>query len=100
MAVFPGTHVQLQRFFNENGGPTNTLKSGIKKPTLDVEPKHILAKAGDILLCHYQLARISVPNTSPDVRYMVYFRLYNSRHNPMTYKEEAMTNIWLDYQGV
>jgi hypothetical protein len=39
------------------------------------KPHQICAKAGDVILCHYQLAHTISPNTSPNIRYCVYFRL-------------------------
>ena len=39
------------------------------------DPVPVTGRAGDAVLCHYQLAHTAGPNTSPHIRYAVYFRL-------------------------
>ena len=51
-------------------------------PDIDLgRPEPVLARAGDIVLSHYQLAHAAGPNTSPHVRYAVYFRLKRKGHD-------------------
>ncbi len=63
-------------------------------------PIQIQAKAGDVVLCHYQLAHTIAPNVSPNIRYAIYFRLHSLNHPPQTYRPESITNIWLDYPAM
>ena len=40
------------------------------------------------------------PNSSPNIRYVVYFRLFAKDHRPGSYRKEALTNIWMDWKGL
>jgi len=62
--------------------------------------RQVTAKAGDVILAHFQLAHSIAPNTSPQIRYAIYFRLHAKTHPPGTYRPEAMRNVWLDYEGL
>jgi hypothetical protein len=95
LAVWPGTHHLYEQYFQEHGW--ESLLDGM--PPVDLpEPEQLTAQAGDVVLCHYQLAHGITPNVSPNIRYAIYFRLYHSEHE--AYSKESMTNIWLEWPGM
>ena len=95
LAVWPGTHRLYENYFREHG--PESLFTGM--PPVDLlQPVHMLGKAGDVVLCHYQLAHAAVQNVSPHVRYAIYFRLHHINHDAQW--KEAMTNIWLEWDGM
>ncbi|HZP85116.1 MAG TPA: hypothetical protein VFB21_26000 [Chthonomonadaceae bacterium] len=51
-----------------------------------------------VVLVHYELAHSAAPNVSPHVRYALFFRLTYTEHD--AHKWEAMTDIWLEYEGM
>jgi len=95
LAVWPGTHRIYERYFREHG--PESLLTGMPPVTLP-DPEHVLGRAGDVVLCHYQLAHGVAQNVSPHIRYAIYFRLHHIDHE--TRWKEAMTNIWLEWDGM
>ena len=69
-----------------------------KPPVAIPEPVQVLAKAGDIILAHYQLAHGVTPNVSPHTRYAIYFRLQHIDHDAIGL--DAMTDIWREWEGI
>lgn len=93
--VWPGSHHICAEYLREHG--PETLIPGI--PPLDLPaPEQITAQAGDIALCHYQLAHSAAPNVSPHVRYAVFFRLTHVDHD--AHKMEVLTDIWREWDGM
>eukprot|EP01043_Picozoa_sp_COSAG02_P013659 COSAG02_NODE_550_length_20437_cov_4.270676_9_plen_512_part_00 len=62
-------------------------------------PEQVLARPGDVIIAHYQLAHCIAPNVSDVLRQCVYFRLTHRRRPPSSYCPEAMTNIWSEFAG-
>lgn len=91
--VWPGTHLQYEEYFREHG--PEALLNGM--PPIDMpEPIQIKGKAGDIVLCHYQLAHGIGPNVSPNIRYATFFRI-----NHVEVKDDwkaPMKDIWMHYR--
>jgi ectoine hydroxylase-related dioxygenase (phytanoyl-CoA dioxygenase family) len=95
LTVWPGTHGIYESYFREHG-PESLLSC---MPPVDLpQPVQLTGKAGDIVLCHYQLAHGVALNVSPHVRYAIYFRLHHVEHAAQW--KEAMTDIWLEWDGV
>jgi ectoine hydroxylase-related dioxygenase (phytanoyl-CoA dioxygenase family) len=95
LAVWPGTHHLYEQYFREHGW--ESLLKGM--PPVDMpEPEQLTAQAGDVVLCHYQLAHGITANLSPNIRYAIYFRLHHVEHD--TYSKQAMTDIWLEWPGM
>ncbi|HZO89975.1 MAG TPA: phytanoyl-CoA dioxygenase family protein [Chthonomonadaceae bacterium] len=93
--VWPGTHHCYERYFQEH--TPQSLLDGM--PPIEMpEPVQIQGKAGDVVLVHYELAHSAAPNVSPHVRYAIFFRLTHVDHEE--HKWEAMTDIWLEYEGM
>lgn len=93
--VWPQTHTLFQEYFKANG--PESLLNGM--PAIELpEAKQLLAKAGDVMLVHYEVAHAAAINVSPHVRYAIYFRLKHIDHDDR--KWETMTDIWLDWEGL
>jgi ectoine hydroxylase-related dioxygenase (phytanoyl-CoA dioxygenase family) len=95
LAVWPGTHHTYEQYFQEHGW--EALLNGMPPVTLP-EPEQLTAQAGDVVLCHYQLAHGITPNLSPHIRYAIYFRLHHVEHE--AYGKQTMTDIWLEWPGL
>jgi hypothetical protein len=95
LAVWPGTHRIFERYFCEHG--PEALLEGM--PPIEMpKPVQMLGRAGDIVLCHYQLAHTIAQNASPHIRYALYFRLHETQHAANW--KQAMTDIWLEWAGM
>lgn len=94
--VWPGTHRQFAKYFEEHGADPD-LKLGI--PPVDLpEPVQIKAKAGDMILAHYQLAHTAVANLSPAIRYAVYIRLHHADRPKDSL--DVLTDLWKYWYGM
>lgn len=95
LAVWPGSHHLYEQFFRKHG--PDSLLDGM--PDVDLpEPEQIIGEAGDVVLCHYQLAHGVASNLSPHIRYAVYFRLHHVDHEMN--RKECMVNLWLEWEGL
>jgi hypothetical protein len=95
LVVWPGTHALYQDYFRRRG-PQSLLEG---MPDLPLgEPVPVTGRAGDAVLCHYQLAHAAGPNTSPHVRYAAYFRLEHVDHKRQRW--ECLTDIWREWPGI
>jgi hypothetical protein len=93
--VWPGTHATLARHFAEHG--TAGLLTGFPPIELPA-PRQLRARAGDVLLAHYQLAHGAAANVGPHVRYAVFFRLFHTTHETST--TATMTDLWREWEGL
>ncbi len=94
-SVWPGTHRQFEGYFREVG--PQALLDGM--PKVEMPPfRQITARAGDAVLCHYQLAHGVAGNASPHVRYAIFFRLSHVDHDAVHW--ECMTDIWREWAGM
>jgi ectoine hydroxylase-related dioxygenase (phytanoyl-CoA dioxygenase family) len=95
LSVWPGSHHIFEKHFRENG--PQSLFNGM--PKVELPPGHqVKARAGDAVLCHYQLGHGVTPNVSPYVRYGIFFRLKHREHDANSM--EVMTDIWKHWPGV
>ncbi len=93
--VWPGSHLKFEAWFREHG--PESLLDGM--PAIDyAEPRQLTGQAGDVVLCHYQVAHAAGPNVSPHVRYAAIFRVHHLEHG--SHRPEAMTNLWLEWPGI
>jgi hypothetical protein len=95
LAVWPGTHRTFETYFRERG--PESLLDGMPKVPMPA-PQQITGKAGDAVLCHYQLAHGIAGNASPHIRYAIYFRLHHVDHDALHW--ECMTDIWREWEGM
>ncbi len=93
--VWPGTHRAYEKYFQTHG-----VESFLKgTPPIDLpEPVPIRARAGDAVLCHYQLGHGVAPNFSSQIRYAVFFRILHREHE--THYREVLGDIWRDWPGI
>ena len=95
LTVWPGTHRLYENYFKQHG--PQSLLNGM--PPLDLpQPQQITAQAGDAVLCHYQLAHGITGNSSPFIRYGIFFRLTHKNHD--AWQWDCMTNIWHEWAGM
>jgi hypothetical protein len=95
LVVWPGTHRLHEQWFREQG--PRALLEGMPKIALPA-PVPVTGRAGDVVLCHYQLAHATSRNTSPHIRYAVYFRLKHRAHE--RHKWESLTDLWREWPGL
>lgn len=94
--VWPGTHRLFASYFAEHGADPD-LKLGI--PPIDLpEPVQIKAKAGDMILAHYQLAHTATANISNSIRYAVYIRMHHADRPKDSL--DVLTDIWKYWYGM
>jgi len=95
LTVWPGSHRRYESYFRDNG--PKSLLAGMPPIALP-DPVEVTGKAGDVVLCHYQLAHAVGTNTSPHVRYAVYFRLKSRGHDGRRW--ECLTDLWKEWTGL
>ncbi|GCE05628.1 hypothetical protein [Dictyobacter aurantiacus] len=93
--VWPGTHRLYEQYFREH--TPQSLLQGMPDTPLP-EPQQVTASAGDAALVHYQLAHTIAGNTSPFIRYGIFFRLSHIEHDALHW--ECMTDIWREWLGM
>jgi hypothetical protein len=93
--VWPGTHATLARHFAAHG--TDELLRGFP-PIPMPAPRQLVARAGDALLAHYDLAHGAAANFGPHVRYAVFFRLFHAAHDAAS--TATMTDPWREWEGL
>jgi hypothetical protein len=93
--VWPGTHRLYEQYFRERG--PQALLEGMPPVELP-EPQQLIAGPGDAVLCHYQLGHGIGGNSSPHIRYAIYFRLSHIEHDANHW--ECMTDIWREWEGM
>ncbi len=95
LAVWPGTHRLFEQYFRDKG--SQALIEGM--PQIPMPPGvQTTGRAGDAFLCHYQLAHGIAGNSSPFIRYAIYFRLKHVDHESVHW--ECMTDIWREWAGM
>jgi Phytanoyl-CoA dioxygenase (PhyH) len=95
LVVWPGSHRVYEDHFRRHGG--RSLLDGLPDIPLPA-PEPIIGRAGDIVLCHYQLAHAGGPNSSPRIRYSVYFRVKAAGHDGR--KWDCLADLWREWPGV
>jgi hypothetical protein len=92
--VWPGSHFILEKHFSERGKAA--LEEGMPNIALG-KAEQLLAKPGDVVLCHYQLAHSAAPNVSDDDRIAIFFRMWFNELVAPEAKEQRwhnLTHIW------
>ena len=87
--VWPSSHLRIERYFRERGH--QAMLDGVPQIPLG-EPHQIRATAGDVILCHYQLAHAAAVNLTARDRIAVYFRL--SLADLAEHRWHRLTHIW------
>ena len=99
LGVWPGTHHLYERYFRDHGHEI-LMRDGAEgmPPIAMPQPEMVTARAGDVILVHYQIAHCASPNVSPHPRYAIYFRLQHVEYKAQLF--EALTDIWLEWDGM
>jgi len=93
--TWPGTHRLYERYFQARG--SQSLLEGM--PPIELPAPHqITGRAGDAVVCHYQLGHGIAGNSAPHIRYAVFFRLFHVDHEQLHW--ECMTDIWREWHGM
>jgi hypothetical protein len=95
LTVWPGSHRLYEAYFRAQG-PKSLL--GGMPPVALPAPVEVTGRAGDLVLCHYQLAHAVGANTSPHVRYAVYFRIKSRGHDGRRW--DCLTDLWKEWPGL
>ena len=99
--VWPGSHLLLAEYFAKRG--ERARREGMPAIPLG-QPKQLLCKAGDVVLCHYNLAHGAAVNTSDFDRYAVFFRFTHRTFDRDVYQDapqtewKHLTKIWTDWK--
>lgn len=93
--VWPGTHRLYEQYFREH--TPQSLLQGMPAVALP-QATQVKVRAGDAALCHYQLAHGIAGNSSPFIRYAIFFRLTHIDHDALHW--ECMTDIWREWAGM
>mmetsp|Transcript_17291 Transcript_17291/g.45089 ORF Transcript_17291/g.45089 Transcript_17291/m.45089 type:complete len:409 (-) Transcript_17291:66-1292(-) len=102
--VFPGSHRTLLPLLKEQvaaGSPLFSQESALdpEKPRFD-NGVQVLASPGDAVFAHQKLAHRGGPNTSPNIRYQVYFRLSHVDHAKHRESGALLDDLWVEFDGV
>jgi ectoine hydroxylase-related dioxygenase (phytanoyl-CoA dioxygenase family) len=60
----------------------------------------LIARAGDVVLCHQKLAHHGGVNGSDKIRYQVYFRVHHVDHQKYVESGAVLDNLWLEFEGL
>lgn len=106
--MWPGSHRLLEAYYREHGA--ETLANGL--PPIDLgEPVELTGRRGDVLISHYQLGHAVGRNTSPHIRYGLFFRVFAADHlerirsagkNAVTEPRDLLpfSDLWLEWPGM
>jgi hypothetical protein len=95
LTVWPGTHWKMAEYFRTHD------HREMKTPTPRIElpqPQAIIGSAGDMIIANYLTVHGVWPNSSPNVRYAVFFRVYSIDHAETQW--EAIRDPWLQWHGL
>lgn len=96
LTVYPGTHRTIAEYIAKNG--TDSLRAGIGRKIEMPEGVQITGKAGDAVICHYQLAHDKEQNLSHQIRYAAYWRLWHKHAESC--QTEGLTDIWREWPAI
>eukprot|EP00037_Helgoeca_nana_P023625 m.245917 g.245917 ORF g.245917 m.245917 type:complete len:220 (+) comp26413_c0_seq3:968-1627(+) len=102
--VFPGSHHTLLPLLKEQVMAGSSLFSKEADPAADKPQFHngvqLRAMAGDAVFAHQKMAHRGGPNTSPNIRYQVYFRLSQVDHAEYMASGALLEDLWVEFDGV
>lgn len=93
--VVPGSHLAMAKHLKKVGW--EVLRKGCPKIPLG-EPRQILGRAGDAVICHYLLLHDGEKNRSPHIRYAAFFNLSQARHHAQW--RESLCDPFLEWPGL
>jgi hypothetical protein len=96
-AVWPGSHHQYEAHFRQRG--RQALNEEMPELEMQRPMEQLYAEPGDAVLCHYALGHTVVANSSPHIRYAVYFRIWHTDYAD-TDRWDCLTDIWREWVGL
>ena len=94
--VWPGSHLTVEQHLEQQG--VDVLTRGCPQCDWPRPPVQVTGQAGDAVIAHHQLIHTAAPNTSPNIRYGIIFRL---RHVDCgEFANKAYTDIWHEWEGL
>eukprot|EP01006_Ploeotia_vitrea_P019806 TRINITY_DN52049_c0_g1_i1.p1 TRINITY_DN52049_c0_g1~~TRINITY_DN52049_c0_g1_i1.p1 ORF type:complete len:444 (-),score=40.52 TRINITY_DN52049_c0_g1_i1:130-1461(-) len=107
LAVFPGGHKIAHEEMKQEGGvallrsqPDNNAWRDRVRNRIRGTAQQVKTNVGDVVIFNGLLPHTITPNASPDVRYMVYFRLEHGSRQPISAEVVDMWAHWDGLQGV
>lgn len=95
--VWPGSHHQIEAYFREHG--LDDMLANPRTPKVEgIEPVQIQARAGDVVIAHYQLLHGVAMNLAPWPRYACFFRVTHPTHHDN--RLDALTDLWKEWPGL
>ncbi|WP_274650887.1 phytanoyl-CoA dioxygenase family protein [Paenibacillus humicola] len=101
--VYPGSHRLYRHYFEEHGPcvllTEEAFRTMHRSPNVMLpEPVQVTGRAGDLVICHYQLIHGGGPNVSSSIRYSCYYRVY---HREVTQDwETPLVEMWKHWPGL
>lgn len=94
--AYPGSHWLIQEHFRRQGTAEVEQRgeAALPKSLPLAEARQVHIRAGDVMVAHYNLAHSVAPNTSPHIRYMVYFRVHSRLRTVEEYSPLHLTDMW------
>lgn len=101
--TFPGSHRKYEQYFKEHGPDVLLTEESFgtihHSPNVPLgNPVPVTGKAGDIILCHYQLIHSVGPNVWHNIRYACFFRIDHIERSRDW--RAPLTNIWMHWPGM
>ncbi|MDA1190411.1 MAG: hypothetical protein O3A46_01865 [Candidatus Poribacteria bacterium] len=94
--VWPKSHRAFQDYFIEHGH--EVLANGMPQIDLPEPPVMITGKPGDVVIAHHQIVHCAAPNSSPNIRYGVIFRIRHKDCGEVGL--DAYKDIWREWPGI
>merc|ERR1711879_243065 len=104
LVAFSGSHHVLQPLIRgeveaESGMFSNESGAAERKPAL-TGGQQILLQPGDAVLLHQKVAHRVGVNTSPNIRYQIYFRLSHVDHGLKLEDGSLLDDLWTEFEGL
>mmetsp|Transcript_28452 Transcript_28452/g.37187 ORF Transcript_28452/g.37187 Transcript_28452/m.37187 type:complete len:709 (-) Transcript_28452:570-2696(-) len=105
LCCYPGSHYALSEYYQDRGLDELCLKGNAVLPTGDKTdevfqspPVNCVGNPGDVFIANYMTAHFIAPNTSPHIRYAVYFRVKGPSFPPSPFNPTSMLHPWVNWK--
>jgi len=99
-SVAAGAHKKVAAYLQQNNltKEEEIIAKGVdcQKFTTPASESLYLQK-GDVVFCHHHLPTNIAPNVTPNIGYMVYFKLYSTSRPVGSFNAAALTSTWSEY---
>eukprot|EP00750_Incisomonas_marina_P033531 INCI9893.1.p1 GENE.INCI9893.1~~INCI9893.1.p1 ORF type:complete len:413 (-),score=42.83 INCI9893.1:130-1368(-) len=100
LCVYPGSHQVLSDYWKKHGLEKLAREGQNAQPTAQTDelfkrkPIHGLGMPGDVFFANFMTAHFIAPNTSPFIRYAIYFRVKSHRFGTTLHNSVSMLDPW------